>query len=193
MGVCACVRVPGEFPAVRNRWDPTKPGLYTQRLMRAGGNEVPPAFDLIRALHTDTVIFMHYNTTALVSVHRHTFFLLSEPLSELHWYRRRGVNFGVPLGSLLHYSFSKACLTSYIHPSWSFSLFCICSLTPLSVKSTVWLRYRQQPDNFKLLKWTFSGHWNDHMEHNTKRVFIVQYMYVRNHWSDSIRSVAVRT
>lgn len=63
---------------------------------------------------------------------------------------------GSPLVASSITIFQRPAVLSYVHLSCSFSLLCMCSLTPLSVKSTVWLCLRQQLDGFKLLAWTFS-------------------------------------
>lgn len=102
---------------------------------------------LIWPLHTNTHIVDKYNYTHwLVCAHAYR-------CMEKHWHSRWGVKWrGISLRGLLHYNLSEACHT-FICPSiMFFSLFlCMHLLTPSSVKSTVWLYFRQQLKAIKLL------------------------------------------
>lgn len=112
--------------------------------------------------------------------HKETLAALAPPSfsKSSHWVccidTRDGVwTVGSPLVASSITIFQRLAILSYIHLSWSFSLFCMCSLTPLSVKSTGWLCHRQQLDGFKLLAWTFSGWWLNCRQISTKNAFIV--------------------
>lgn len=80
---------------------------------------------------------------------------------------------GSPLVTSSITVFQKPAKHSIVHLSCPLSLLCMCSFTPLSVKSTVGFCLRQKLDGFKLLLWIFSA-WYPSVKSGTKIKFTVQ-------------------
>ncbi len=165
MCVCVCVVcVPWRPVSQKQVGSCSSPVLWTQRIMRAGGNETPPDFDLTTSHQHIHMHELHTLISARMHTHRNTCHTLSLPP---HWNRSLWMGctdtvdgvwiWGSPLMASSITIFQRPAVLSYVHLSCSFPLLCMCSLTPLSVKSTVWLCFRQQLDGFKLLAWTVSG------------------------------------
>jgi len=125
--------------------------------MRAGGNEAPPDFDL-------TVSHTHTHRARMLSLGKHLPRMICgarERAGGARRHRRWGVNVGdLPRSASSITIFQRPAVLGSVHPSSSFSSpLHVFAHSPLSVKSTVWLCLRQQPDGFKLLAWAFSGWW----------------------------------
>lgn len=151
-------------------------------LMRAGGNEAPPDFDLslLHQTHQCAQWTAHAHTQKhagkhLAHVVRRTPGLCPETVP-FRWVALTlwdGVwILGSPLVASSITVFQRPAIHWIVHLSCSFSLLCICSFTPLSVKSAVGFCLRQELDGFELLLWIFPA-WYPPVKSGTQNTFTI--------------------